>query len=526
MSFMSAPALGGRQSSLLRVTRATMGRVAEITAVALLTAWAVHAHTRDLAAPLWIDEGISLGIAHHSLTAIPGVLRQDGSPPLFYVLLHAWTGVFGGTVRSGHALSLLLAAAAVPAAWWAAAGVFGPAAGVATAAIVALDPFAGTYAVEIRMYSLLLLLGLLATGTFLRAFVVAPGHRGWAAAFAVSLAAVFYTHNWGLFLGAAAGLAWLGLLAAGGTQRRALLTSGLIGFGGALVLFAPWLPIVLDQARHTGAPWSHAPHWKSVGRAVRRMLGGATPETVLVLFALAGMATAFRTTSPAARRAALATAGLAVGTFVIAYAWSNLSSPAWALRYLSLVLAPAAIVIGAGLARTGPIAAVVLAVLFLGFWYGKPTHSSLGHKSNVHVVARRLGPDLPVGTTVFSTQPEQVPVLWFYLPGGLRYATPLGTVPDPRVMNWRDAMARLDRPAAARVLPQLLAGLRPGERLLLIQPRFVVPTATWTRRIHQLAHVARRAVDRDHHIRIIARVVAHRGYTRATVTGLLLERRS
>ena len=34
----------------------------------------------------WIDEGISVGIAHHHWSSIPHVLRQDGSPP---ALLHA-----------------------------------------------------------------------------------------------------------------------------------------------------------------------------------------------------------------------------------------------------------------------------------------------------------------------------------------------------------------------------------------------------------------------------------------------------
>ena len=38
----------------------------------------------------WKDEAITTGIASHSLSAIPGVLRHDGSPPLFYLLLHFW----------------------------------------------------------------------------------------------------------------------------------------------------------------------------------------------------------------------------------------------------------------------------------------------------------------------------------------------------------------------------------------------------------------------------------------------------
>jgi hypothetical protein len=522
---MTATALP-RRLPVAGLRRVAAGRAPALVAVAALMVWAVHARTRDLGAPLWIDEGISLGVAEHGLTAIPGVLRQDGAPPLFYLLLHVWTSIFGSTARTGHALSLLFAVLAVPAAYWAAVVPFGRRAGVLAAAVVALDPFAATYAVEIRMYSLLLLVALLATGAFLRAFVAHPGDRRWAAAFAVALAAVMYTHNWGLFFAAAAGIAWLGLLAAGpGPARRATLISGLVGFGGAVLLFAPWLPTVVAQAQHTGAPWSHAPRPKSVGRAFERLLGGHVPETALLLLTLAGAAALLRPRPGGVARAALATTALALLTFAIAYAWSNVSSPAWALRYLCIVLAPVAVVIGAGLAELGPVAGLVLAIVFVGSWYGEPTHASLRHKSNVAIVAQRLAPSLPSGTQVFSTQPEQVPVLRFYLPPGLRYVTPLGSVPDARVMDWRDAMTRLDRRSAETRFARVLAGLRPGERLLLVQPRFSAPSAPWTRRIRQLSRRIARERVRDHEIRLVRKVVPRRGYGRSTVAGLLLERR-
>jgi mannosyltransferase len=501
-------------------------RAVELLAVALLAAWAVHARTRDLAAPLWIDEGISLGVAHHPFFAIPGLLRQDGAPPLFYLILHLWTSAFGETPRSGHALSLACAVLAVPAAYWAAAP-FGGRAGVLAAAIVALDPFSGTYAIEIRMYSLLLLVGLLATGAFLRAFVTAPGSRLWAGAFAVALAAVFYTHNWGLFFGAACGVAWLVLLAmAEPAERRPLLVAALIGFGGAALLFAPWLPTVLYQAAHTGAPWSHAPRLNSIGRAWQRVLGGNVSQTALLLLALAGAGGLLRPWRSVVSRAVLAVVVLAVVTFAIAFAWSDVFSPAWALRYLAIVLAPAAVAIAAGLSRLGVVAFVAIAVLFLGSWYGNPTHASLQHKSNATAVARQLGADLPRGSHVFSTQPEQVPLLAWALRPGYRYVTPLGPVADPRVMDWRDAMTRLDRPAADHQLLDVLKHLRPGERMLLIQPRFSVPSAPWTRRIRQLQREARRDVTRLHRtIRVVRSIVPHRGYTRVTVSGQLLERR-
>src|SRR3954453_3621221 len=52
----------------------------------------------------WIDEGLSVGIAHRPVTDIPGILRQDGSPPLYYLLLHYWMRAFGTSEAATHAL--------------------------------------------------------------------------------------------------------------------------------------------------------------------------------------------------------------------------------------------------------------------------------------------------------------------------------------------------------------------------------------------------------------------------------------
>src|SRR5205807_1328078 len=81
-----------------------------------------------------------IGIAKHSVTAIPGLLRQDGSPPVYYILLHFWMSAFGDSSRSTHSLSALFAVLSVPACAWA-AWPFGQRAGVIAAALAAFSPF-------------------------------------------------------------------------------------------------------------------------------------------------------------------------------------------------------------------------------------------------------------------------------------------------------------------------------------------------------------------------------------------------
>src|SRR5919201_2115417 len=110
-----------------------------VVAVTLLALIAVAAvlRLRALSAPYWIDEGISVGISSHPLSAIPGVLREDGSPPLYYMLLHVWMALFGTAPSATHALSAAIAIACVPAAWWAVAP-FGTWAGLVAAGLMAL----------------------------------------------------------------------------------------------------------------------------------------------------------------------------------------------------------------------------------------------------------------------------------------------------------------------------------------------------------------------------------------------------
>ncbi len=71
-----------------------LGRVplwARVSAfLTVLIAVSAVLRTHFIGGQFWMDEAIAVGISSHSLAAIPGVLRHDGSPPLYYLLLHIW----------------------------------------------------------------------------------------------------------------------------------------------------------------------------------------------------------------------------------------------------------------------------------------------------------------------------------------------------------------------------------------------------------------------------------------------------
>ena len=93
--------------------------------------------------------------------------------------------------------------------------------------------------------------------------------------------------------------------------------------------------------------------------------------------------------------------------------------------------------------RAARFGAVGLALVCL-LWLMDPIPTSLNTKSNVATAAAAVRPLLGRDPLVLSTQPEQVPVLHYYLPAARRYLTPLGAVPDPGIVDWRNALTRFD----------------------------------------------------------------------------------
>jgi mannosyltransferase len=464
----------------LRARAVSSARVAAPLGIGVLLAVSILLRTTELGVGFWIDEGLSVGISDRPLTDIPGVLRQDGSPPLYYLLLSLWMDVAGTSEESVHAFSVVFGVLCVPVAFWAGWTLFGRRTAWIAALLAAVNPFLTQYSQEGRMYSLVALLGLVSLTCWLQAFTTDAERVRTAPAigFAAAFAAMLYTHNWALFFGAATGIAWLVLVwRARGGERGRLLRTGLIAYGGVVLLYAPWIPNALYQAAHTGAPWSKAPSLAALASVPARMLGEVA-EVAVFLAAGAGVWALVRTRGPLGRTTA-SLLGIAVLTIVLAWLGSQVS-PAWANRYLAAGIAPFLLLAAAGFAYAGRLGLVGLALVAV-LWAidGAPTE-----KSNVREVAESIAPSLRPGDLVVATQPEQVSVLHYYLPEGLRYATLTGPVRDTGVTDWRDGVERLEATSAPRDLRPLLDAMRPGQRLALVVPTIYSIgrwSAPWTR---------------------------------------------
>jgi mannosyltransferase len=223
----------------------------------------------------WLDEAISINISRLPISQIPGALRHDGAPPLYYVLLHFWMGLFGTSDFAVRSLSGVASVITLPFAFIAGKRLAGRAGAWAALLLLATSPFALMYATSARMYSLMILWSLLLFLALARALEVPS--RGRLIAVGAATAVILYTHYWGLYLVVVVGL-WLlyrGLGLAGqgwgGLRPRTLkhLRNGGVDqlqtnrlrclaamFIGSLT-FLPWVPSFIFQTLHTGTPWSN-----------------------------------------------------------------------------------------------------------------------------------------------------------------------------------------------------------------------------------------------------------------------------
>jgi mannosyltransferase len=439
----------------------------------------------------WIDEAISIGISSHHLTQIPGLLRQDGSPPLFYFILHFWMLAFGRSEVATHMLPLLFSLIAVPVAYWAGREVVDRRVGLAAAALMATNPFLNWYSTETRMYTLAVALSLVGVTFSWRAF--RDRRAGDAAGAVGAFAALLYTHDWGIYLTGAVGLV---LLLQARARRDRALFAWVVGCGAAvLLLWAPWIPSFVFQAANTAAPWAVRPAVTDFFADPSTALAGTLGFLVVPLLVL-GVWFCRNLMSAPEREVARWMAGVAMVATIAGWVGAQIE-PSWTVRYLAVIVGPYLLAAAAALASSSRGRAVLwsacgLLVVWAVVGALLPNPNGRYAKDNMAAVAAEASPQLQPGDVVVVTQTEQTPVAYRYLRPGLTYLTPTGPVPDPSVVNWRNIVHRLEQATPCQALSSTLDALPVGADVLEINPdrRLGASGSAWSRAVNdQVAQV-------------------------------------
>ncbi len=354
-----------------------LSRAAVAVALALTLAGAAY----RFVAPggLWLDEALSVNIAKLPLSQLFGALVWDGSPPLYYVILHFWMLVFGQGDVAVRALSGACSVALLPLMWMAGKRVAGRRGAWSALLLAATSPWAIYYGSYTRMYSMMALEALLFFLALRRA-MEAPT-KGRLVLIGALTAVLMYTHYWDLYLVGVAGLwalwrTWTegrwGTLQPGAAPGAAVRVLWSLIAGGAC--FIPWSPVFVFQALHTGTPWTSPPGPQDLLQVFGDFAGVGPWSVLLAFLFFALVALAFfghpgtRSTSvvldvhPQPRSRFLG--ALAVGTLGVAVVAGAVTGAAFDQRYIAVVFPFFVLVcaLGLGAFSSRRMAAGVLAV--------------------------------------------------------------------------------------------------------------------------------------------------------------------
>ena len=202
------------------------------------------------AASIWFDEGSSVLLSRFSLPDIWGHAAHDVHPPLYFMLLHGWIGLFGDGMLSIRLMSAVPGIITVGLGVWLVDLLATRRAALLAGLLLALLPTAVRYSQEVRMYALLGV-WLIGATIALVYWVRQPRRHRYLVAYALLMTAAFYTHYFTVLCVISH---WLYLTAVrvqpGYRLRHIQRPAWWLANLSIALLYLPWVPNLLDLLRH------------------------------------------------------------------------------------------------------------------------------------------------------------------------------------------------------------------------------------------------------------------------------------
>jgi mannosyltransferase len=208
----------------------------------------------------WFDEKMSLYFSQRDLVSI---LNPPGSetqvPPLYYILLHFWIGLFGTSEIAVRSLSAILGSLSIVALYKLGKYLFNVKIAIYSSLILAVSIFQIYFSQEARMYSLLTLTTLLSIFFFLKS-LNENRLRFWIGYIIASIL-MLYTHFYGVFIL----IFQFSYLLLYYRNRTGCVKKCLVAFSLVTLGFFPWLikllevtPYILEG--HSAIAWIPEPN--------------------------------------------------------------------------------------------------------------------------------------------------------------------------------------------------------------------------------------------------------------------------
>ena len=408
---------------------AAVHRVHGLTLLLLLVAATAIRFFHIVSKPFWFDECFSVEVARIRWSDFLHLLWwREANMALYYGVLRSWLTVNRHSGQSPffiRSLSVLIAAATLPAIYWLAGLLYDRRVALIAAALFTFNAYNVRYAQEARSYALFLLLATLSSG-FLIAYLRKSVRRHWLGYVIVSVLGV-YAHLYALLLVAVQWLAarWLGNSSKPEDEtvaRSAQLRRAWIAIGLAV------LPLLVFVAKTGAGPirWITRPGVRDVLEFYEH-LAGSNNWGLLLIYAVACVAAVMPLGKKLFLRGESWEPGWETWRAQFLLLWLifpvlltvllSLARPVFLGRYMIFCLPALLILVAAGLARLRAawlLAAVLGGILLLGlqgilFVYGHDfdnerdasgaasnfilAHSEPGDAVIFHIAATRVAYD-------------------------------------------------------------------------------------------------------------------------------------
>ena len=386
---------------------------------------------------VWFDEAYSVLLAKRPILDLIHFTAVDAHPPLYYLFLKGWAGIFGWSDVALRSLSAVALGGVVVFGGLLVKRMFGVRAALMAMPFVALSPLLLRYGFEIRMYALAALIGIAATYVLVCALETKSKSRQWKlyAIYAMLVALGMYTHYFMvlLWIAHAVWLAWRWRQ----DKQPIRKSPWLMALAGGVVLFLPWIPVLVIQVRGgtqatvlqpmtvdalvgiVSFSFLYQPAW---------LLGGA--GTFLVVFIIAALGWLFVRTFRKASKKERGYLWLLAGYLVvpvISIALACLYHPLYIERYISPFIVGVMLLAGVSVSystkKIASLPGLTGVVLYAALLFGVAQLADVGNfnfqrlqKPMVKEVAASVGA-CQKDTTLLAADAYTAIELAYYLPG-------------------------------------------------------------------------------------------------------------
>ena len=236
---------------------------------------------------IWLDEGYTLWFARFDLLHV--LLNQENNPPLYFLLMHWWVMLFGGSEFSLRLPSVIFGCLSIIMIYRVGKQLYGHEEGLLAGFLLCVSAFHIAFSREARTFSLTLLLSLLSVHFFIK-LLRRETDAGTLSGYILFSLLLMYSHIYGLFIIMFENLFVLNSFFLPGGRCRIKPLNWILAQAVLLVLFCAWVPIFLDRIRFVKAGfWLKMPDIGIIGKTIAAYCNNSHFLEVLYIL-LAGIA--------------------------------------------------------------------------------------------------------------------------------------------------------------------------------------------------------------------------------------------